>query len=164
LDNAYHALFAADCRQAVRLALYRLQLYPQRAKSSRLVNNVLPWANLILGLALFTAIAMSSHAAAVSIHIADWLHLVAAALWVGGMMYIATSYLPILRTSSITEQTFSLITLLPYYTHWAITGIVIMAVTGPFSAAVQLSSWQQLLTTPYGRALMVKILLVGGCS
>lgn len=153
---------------AVRLALYRLQLYrSQRAKSSRLVNNVLPWANLILGLALFIAIAMSSHAAAVSTHvvlfaiIADWLHLVAAALWVGGMMYTAASYLPILRTSSITEQAFSLITLLPYYTPWAITGVVIMAVTGPFSAAVQLSSWQQLLTTAYGRALVVKILLVG---
>ena len=153
---------------AIRITLYRLQLYrSQRAQSSRLVNTILPWTNLILGLALFIAIAMSSHAAAVDTHvvlfavIADWLHLVAAALWVGGMMYIATTYLPILRSSSITEQAFSLITLLPYYTPWAITGIVIMAVTGPFSAAVQLSSWQQLLTTAYGRALVVKIILVG---
>ena len=36
-----------------------------------------------------------------------------------------------------------------------------MAVTGPFSATVQLTSWEQLLTTAYGRALVVKILLVG---
>ena len=153
---------------AIRLALYRLQLYrTQRTRPSRLVNSVLPWANLILGLALFIAIAMSSHAAAVNAHIlffsivADWLHLVAAALWVGGMMYIATCYLPVLRSSSLTEQARSLITLLPYYTPWAIGGVVILAVTGPFSATVQLSSWQQLLTTAYGRALVVKVLLVG---
>jgi len=37
-----------------------------------------------------------------------------------------------------------------------------MAVTGPFSATVHLTSWDQLLSTAYGRALVVKVLLVGG--
>ena len=153
---------------AMRLALYRLQLYrSQRTGAPRFANQILPWANLILGLALFITIALSSHAAAVSAHIApyaiivDWLHLVAAALWVGGMLYIATSYLPVLRKSPVAEQALSLITVLRYYSPWAIAGVVILALTGPFSAAVQLTSWQQLLTTAYGRALVVKILLVG---
>ncbi len=154
---------------AMRLALYRLQLYrSQRATHARLTHHILPWTNLLLGLAFFIAMAMSSHAAAVSTNIApyaiivDWLHLVAAAFWVGGMMYIATSYLPLLRKHPVAEQARSLVTVLPYYTPWAIAGVVIMAVTGPFSATVQLTSWEQLLTTAYGRALVVKILLVGG--
>ncbi len=154
---------------ALRLSLYRLQLYRvQTRQRPRVVNNLLPWANLILGLALFIAIAMSSHAAAVSSGnvvvavIVDWLHLVAAAFWVGGMLYIATSYLPILKSRLLAERARSLVSLLPYYSPWAIVGVAIMAVTGPISATVHLTSWDQLLSTAYGRALVVKILLVGG--
>ena len=149
---------------ALVVAVYML-LSRQRP---RLVNKLLPWLNLILGLALFIAITMSSHASAVSSNLVifaipvDWLHLVAAALWVGGMMYIATSFLPILRSLPIPERARSLVTVLPYFTPWAIAGIVIMAVTGPFSATFHLNSWQQLFTTAYGRALTIKIVLVGG--
>ncbi len=132
-----------------------------------LAPTVLPWVNMILGLALFIAIAMSSHAAAVSKNLViyavpiDWLHLLAAAFWVGGMMYIATTYLPVIRHSSIKEQARSLITVLPYYTPWATGAVVAIAITGPFSATFHLTSWAQYVTTAYGRALAVKILLVG---
>src|SRR2546421_493940 len=136
-------------------------------KRPQLVNNILPSVNLLLGLMLFIAITMSGHASAVSSNLVvyavllDWLHLLAAALWVGGMMYIATTYLPVLKRKPIAERAHSLITLLPYYSPLAIAGVIIMAITGPFSATVHLSSLQQLLTTAYGRALTVKILLVG---
>ncbi len=111
---------------------------------------------------------MSGHAAAVSPNIVsyaiviDWLHLLAASLWVGGMMYIATNYLPVLRRLQIPQQARSLVTVLPYFSPLAIAGVLIMAVTGPFNAAFHLTSWQQFLSTAYGRALLVKIALVGG--
>src|SRR6266699_2783974 len=153
---------------AIRLSLYRLQVYRLRPGTRpRLANSFTLWANLVLGLALFIAITMSGHAAATSSNtrvyalIGDWLHLVAAALWVGGMMFIATSYLPILRRSTVAERARSLVTLLPYYSPWAVVGVIIMAVTGPFSATVHLNSWEQLLSTAYGRALVIKILLGG---
>ena len=136
-------------------------------KRPRVIDNVLPSINLLLGSLLFIAIAMSSHASAVSSNIVvyavliDWLHLLAAAMWVGGMLYIATTYLPVLRHRSSAEQAYSLITLLPYFSPLAIAGVVIMAVTGPFSATIHLTAWQQLLDTAYGRALSVKIILVG---
>ncbi len=148
---------------ALLLSLY-MPFFKHRPK---VINSILPWANLILGLALFIAITMSSHAAAVSKSVVfyavpiDWLHLLAAAFWVGGMMYIATTYLPVIHRAPIAEQARSLITTLPYYTPWAIVGVAIMAVTGPFSATFHLISWAQFITTAYGRALMVKILLVG---
>src|SRR6266705_4560415 len=154
---------------AIRLSLYRLQVYRLRPGTRpRLANSFTLWANLVLGLALSVAITMSGHAAATSSNtrvyalIGDWLHLVAAALWVGGMMFIATSYLPILRRSTVGERAHSLVTMLPYYSPWAVVGVIIMAVTGPFSATVHLSSWEQLLTTAYGRALVVKVMLGGG--
>ena len=145
------------------LALFML-LVKQRP---RLVNSVLPSINLLLGALLFAAISLSSHASAVSNNIvvlavlADWLHLMAAALWVGGMLYITTTYLPVLTRKPVAERAHSLVTLIPYFSPLALAGVAIMAVTGPFSATIHLNSWVQLFTTAYGRALTVKILLVG---
>ncbi len=133
----------------------------------RLVNLLLPLLNLLLGTALFIAITMSSHAAAVSNNlvsyaiVVDWLHLLAAALWVGGMFYIATIYLPILKKQDSTATARSLIHMLPAYSILAIAGVIIMSITGPFSATFHLNSWSQFLNTAYGRALLVKIGLVG---
>ena len=153
---------------AITVALI-LAIYIVLSKSrSRFVNTTLPWINLGLGLALFIAITMSGHAAAVKYNIVvysivlDWLHLLAAALWVGGMMFIATTYLPVLRKHPMLERTRSLVTILPYYSPWALAGVFIMAVSGPFNADFHLTAWNQFFTTAYGRALAVKILLVGG--
>ncbi len=149
---------------AMILALYMLW----RQQRPRIVNTLLPIANLFLASALLIAITMSGHAAAVNPNIVsyaiviDWLHLLAASLWVGGMMYIATNFLPVLRRLQIPQQARSLVTVLPYFSPLAIAGVLIMAATGPFSAAFHLTAWQQFLSTAYGRALLVKIALIGG--
>jgi copper transport protein len=149
---------------AMILALY--MLFQQQR--SRIARTVLPIANLVLASALLIAITMSGHAAAVNPNIVsyaiviDWLHLLAASLWVGGMIFIATNYLPVLKRLHIPQQARSLVTVLPYFSPLAIAGVLIMAVTGPFSAAFHLTSWQQFLSTAYGRALLVKIALIGG--
>jgi len=131
-----------------------------------LFGKTLPWINVLLGLALLIAIAMSSHAAAVSKNVViyaipiDWLHLLAASLWVGGMMFIATTFLPVLVRLPLAQRTRSLLTTLPYYSLWAFGAVGLMAVTGPFSATFRFTIWTQLFTTAYGRTLVVKILLV----
>jgi copper transport protein len=156
-------------RELVILVAIVLSLYMLRRKQRpQLVNRLLPLTNLFLGLVLFIAITMSGHAAATSSNVLvysiifDWFHLLAAALWVGGMMYIATIYLPVLGKLSLVERTRSLLTVIPYFSPLAVAGVLIMAVTGPFNATFRLSSWDQFLTTAYGRTLVIKILLVGG--
>jgi len=149
---------------AMILAIYMIL----QQRRSRFTRTVLPIANLVLASALLIAITMSGHAAAVNPNIVsyaiviDWLHLLAASLWVGGMMYIATNYLPVLKRLHIPQQARSLVTVLPYFSPLAIAGVVLMAITGPFSATFHLTSWQQFLSTAYGRALLVKIALIGG--
>jgi putative copper export protein/methionine-rich copper-binding protein CopC len=148
---------------AIAITLY--MLFSKRRPVA--VNSALPLVNLLLGCLLFIAITMSSHAAAVSSNIlafaiiVDWLHLMAAALWVGGMFYIATTYLPVLGKHSLGERARSLATVLPYFSPLAIAGVIIMAITGPFSATFHITSWSQFIDTAYGRTLAVKILLVG---
>jgi len=74
---------------------------------------------------------------------------------------IAVVYLPILRQIPLSERASTLLTVLPYYSPYAVIGVLLMAVTGPFSATVHLTSWEQLATTAYGQVLLVKVLLVG---
>jgi copper transport protein len=133
--------------------------------SSRVISAI-TWAHFALGIALLSALTLSGHAAATSSNIvvyavgADFFHLLAAALWVGGMLFLATIYLPLLKKRSWQDQATSLLTVLPRYSPLAIAGIVLMALSGPFNAATRLISLDQLITTAYGRALIVKVLLV----
>ncbi|HLX58486.1 MAG TPA: copper resistance protein CopC [Ktedonobacteraceae bacterium] len=149
---------------AMFISLYMLM----RQQRPRWVNALLPLVNLLLGLMLFIAITMSSHAGAVSSNrvtfaiIDDWLHQLAAALWVGGMLYITTNYLPILKKLPLADAARSLVTVLPYFSPLAFAGVIIMSISGPFSATFHLNSWSQFINTAYGRALVVKIGLVGG--
>lgn len=131
------------------------------------LKHILTLVNLFLGVLLFIAITMSGHAAAVSADVLpysiviDWLHLVGAALWVGGMFSILMIYLPVLKSLSLVERTRSLLVLLSQYSPLAIAGVVILSSTGPLSAIFHLTSLDQSITTAYGRTLDVKILLVG---
>jgi copper transport protein len=129
------------------------------------VSNTLPLVNLFLGAILFLAITMSGDASAVNPVLApysvviDWVHLVASSLWVGGMFYILLIYLPVLRALPLAERTRSLLTVLPQFSPLAIIGVGILATTGPLDTSFHLSSANQFLTTAYGRALSVKVLL-----
>src|SRR5258708_4450220 len=91
---------------AIAFGVYTF-LVRQRPK---FINSIIPLANLLLGLLLLMALSLSGHAAATSKNLlvysilVDWLHLVGAALWIGGMMYIAIICLPILKHSSLQEN------------------------------------------------------------
>ncbi len=133
----------------------------------RVVNQALPLVNLFLGSVLFIAITLSGHAAAVSALflpfsvVIDWLHLLAAALWVGGMFYIFLIYLPVLKQHTLNERARSLLVILPAFSPLAIAGVALMAMTGPLNATFHLTSIDQFVTTAYGRALLIKSLLIG---
>ncbi len=156
-------------REIVVLLALLLAIIPFTLKTlPRRVTAIVSWLNLILGMALLIALTLSGHASAASSDIlayavmVDWLHLLAASLWIGGMMYISTIYLPTLKGHTLLQRVRSLLSTLPRYSPLAITGVIIMSISGPFNATVHMTSFDQLITTAYGRALVVKVLLVGG--
>ncbi len=156
-------------RQVVVLLALLVTTYALFAKRrTKVFAEIFSWVNLLLGLALLIALTLSGHAAAVSGNIivlavlSDWLHLLAASLWIGGMMYIATTYLPVIMRVPSQERIRSLLSVLPRYSPLAIAGVIIMSVTGPLNAATRMDSIAQLISTTYGRVLIVKVLLVGG--
>jgi copper transport protein len=133
----------------------------------RQITSLLPSVNLFLGMLLLIAVTLSGDATAASGNalifsvLIDWLHLLAASLWIGGMLYLSLIYLPVLQKLPAMERTRALLALIPSFSPLAITGIIIMAVTGPFNATFHMTSPNQLLDTAYGRTLLIKSTLVG---
>lgn len=130
-------------------------------------SSFLAWGRSALGCALLLLFALSGHGASTISGspllglASDWLHWLGTALWVGGMFYVAWVYLPALRSQTSLTQSKALLKTLGAFSPLALTGLLLLLVTGPFSTSLHLQSWEQLLSTSYGRTLMVKCLLLG---
>ncbi|GHO66286.1 copper transport protein YcnJ [Ktedonobacter sp. SOSP1-52] len=131
-------------------------------------SSLVTWGRLALGCALLLLFALSGHGASTTISGSpllglgsDWLHWLGTAIWVGGMFYATWVYLPALRDQLPLTQGKALLNTLGTFSPLALTGLLLLLVTGPFSSSLHLQSWEQLLSTPYGCTLIVKCLLLG---
>ncbi len=90
----------------------------------------------------------------------DWIHLVAAGLWIGALFSIALFVFPTLRRrlkqgkNELPAVIFSRLSTL------AGVGLGLILVTGIYTAWQQLGSWSAFVTTTYGEVLLVKLGLV----
>ncbi len=98
-----------------------------------------------------------AHASAVLL---DWLFLIAQGIWFGGAAYLGFVLLPILPALEPELYARSLVTLIQRSIPLIASSIAILLVSGLFLAETSLSSMQQFLTDPFGRALLVKTILV----
>ena len=115
------------------------------------------WPAFAIGLAFATGLSLSGHQgvepnATFSTGFADWLHLGAAMLWVGGLVALATCVWPLapeLRRTAFLG--FSRIATV-------LVGVLVLA--GTYLAISRLPAVSDLWSTSYGRALLVKIGIV----
>ena len=96
----------------------------------------------------------------VSAVILDWVFLVTQGIWLGGAAYLGFVLLPLLFAIEPELRARSLVTLLRRYTPLIFGSMGVLLISGLFLAETSLSSVQQLITNPFGRALLVKIILV----
>jgi len=119
---------------------------------------------ILAGLILFT-FALSedvtrlaqAHASAV---ILDWLFFVAQGIWFGGAAYLGFVLLPLLPALEPELHARSLVALIQRSTPLIAGSIGVLLVSGLFLAETSLSNVQQIFTDPFGRALLVRIILV----
>ncbi len=114
---------------------------------------------ILLTLALSEDITQLAQAHASTV-LFDWLFLVAQGIWFGGAAYLGFVLLPLLPALEPELHARSLVTLIQRYTPLIAGSIGVLLVSGLFLAESSLSSVQQLFTDPFGRALLVKILLI----
>ncbi len=145
-------------RQAILLAMGGLLLAAPRRWTADALGG--------LAVALLTAQALGGHAAAVTPNTAlavaaDTLHLLAASLWVGGLLALAVALLPLLRGQPAHAAALIRAGWRPFGGLAAFSVAVLFA-TGLYNTGRQVASVDALVTTLYGRVLLGKIGLVLG--
>ena len=94
--------------------------------------------------------------------IITWIHLVAAAIWVGGSLFIGIVFSPLLKimTNSIEERMQIMIRVGRRFNKIAVPSLIILMITGLYTSHVLLSKPDLLVSTSYGVFLIIKIILV----
>ena len=94
--------------------------------------------------------------------IITWIHLVAAAIWVGGSLFIGIVFSPLLKTmtSSIEERMQIMIRVGRRFNKVAVPSLIILMATGLYTSHALLSKPELLVSTSYGTFLIIKIILV----
>lgn len=119
---------------------------------------------LLAGLILLT-FALSGDGVAlsqepISTFVLDWLHLVARCIWLGGLAYLGYVLLPLLPTVEPDRNSQVLTLLLRRFYPLLLGSLGIFLVSGLYLTETSLGSPQQLITEPYGRTLLVEVMLI----
>ncbi len=117
----------------------------------------LRWPALVLSVALCSSLSLSGHQATEPnsswlSELADWLHLVAACVWVGGLVALAFCVWPVapaLRRTAFLG-----------FARLAIVLVAVMVVAGTYLALVRLPDLSDLWKTGYGQVLLLKVAIV----
>jgi copper transport protein len=119
----------------------------------------------LVGLFVPLTFSLLSHAAAqpegaTAAIVADALHLVAAAIWGGGVVLLAVVLLPALRPFSNGAWREVLRVAIPRFSVLALAAWGILLLSGVYAGWLQVGSLPGLTETPYGRTLLLKGILL----
>lgn len=94
--------------------------------------------------------------------IITWIHLISSAIWVGGSLFIAVVFAPVLKTmsSSVEERLQIMVKVGRKFNKIAMPSLMILIGTGIFNSHQILSRPEFLFSTTYGILLIIKIILV----
>lgn len=94
--------------------------------------------------------------------IITWIHLICSAIWVGGSLFIAIVFAPVLKTlvPSMEERLQIMIKVGRRFNKIAIPALLILIATGIFNSHQMLSRPDFLFSSSYGIMLVIKMILV----
>ncbi len=94
--------------------------------------------------------------------IITWIHLVAAAIWIGGSLFIGIVFSPLLKsmTSSVEERMQIMIRVGKRFNKIAVPSLIILMITGLYTSQALVVRPDLLVLTSYGTFLIIKIILV----
>jgi putative copper export protein len=153
----------SDWRLALREPLRSMNRLPRYLVDGLRTRTTVGLAECLLAGLLVLACALSGHAAAVpasqffSAVVVDFISLAAGVSWIGGLLYVGLALLPALTELSPRARASTLARGFPRFTSLAIVAGILLAVTAIFSVAINLTYWQQLIATAYGRVLFVTV-------
>ena len=87
----------------------------------------------------------------------DWSHLVAGSLWVGGLIGLIVLW----RTLPAARRIAGLVVSVPRFSNVAFVSVNVLIASGVAAAIIQLPTVSSLWNTSYGKAILVKVSLLG---
>ncbi|KAA3642960.1 MAG: hypothetical protein DWQ07_20775 [Chloroflexi bacterium] len=148
------ALWLARVALVLTLVAFLPQLHAQRSK----------WLLFISMGALLLTTSIGSHAAAEAEPflpvLADWVHLVAASVWVGGLVLFVTALWSTLQVDA-QQRNQLLAAVVQRFSFLAIASVAVLTLTGVYAAWLRVGTLESLTGTLYGQTLLEKLLLAG---
>jgi copper transport protein len=131
-----------------------------------LLSNRRPrWASALSGVLMLLTFSVSGHPAATETPLAsillDWIHLAAAAIWVGGLAALALALLQTGEEVNSAPDLRPFRTALTRFSRLALGSAAALAISGVIAALSYLRAVSDLWLTDYGRALLAKSVLFG---
>ncbi|MFQ5879061.1 MAG: CopD family protein [Dehalococcoidia bacterium] len=122
------------------------------------------WLALVGGLGYLLLLSMISHAGSVAGSFwavaSDFVHLVAAAVWVGMLVQLALLFLWSRRNLPDDVRPLALASHLQRFSALAATALILLLATGTFNAFAEVSSPEAMIDTAYGQVLTAKLALI----
>jgi copper transport protein len=115
---------------------------------------------VVVSTLLLMTLTQQSHAAAeesILPFAADWLHVMAASLWMGGLLGFPILLIALRRTMPTAMRTKLLRRLVRRFSKVATIAVITIIVTGLYTAVLHVPDLSALAGTPYGRALIIKL-------
>jgi copper transport protein len=110
-------------------------------------RRALLWAAFVIGLGLASGLSLSGHSSATRAQsIADWFHLCAAMLWIGGLVQLAV----VARTATAFRR----------FSRLATVCVAVLVLAGTYLTIERFPTLSDLWTTHYGHILLIKLGLV----
>ena len=155
----WRALLAVLMTAVLGTAWRRIRSEPEQGGGLALI-----YAAALLGLGVLLTISMTSHAAATPnvrsmALLNDFVHMVSAAVWVGGLLSMAIAMYLSFEMLRDSERRTVLKALARRFSIVAGLSVAVLLLTGFYSAWAQVTEFQA-LSTPYGRTLAAKIAIV----
>jgi copper transport protein len=153
IDTRYGEMMLLQAALAVTLALTALALRHTENRDRRALGAL----TLALGGAMSLTPSLSGHAstAGTLAMVADVAHVIAAALWTGGLGFL---FLALMLAK---EDRWPLATrAVPRFSNMAVISVVVLLVAGVTNGYLQVRTWSALWETEYGLLLLAKVALV----
>jgi putative copper export protein len=116
-------------------------------------RQLLLWAAFVLGLAFASGLSLSGHSSTSwKAEVADWAHLSAACLWIGGLIQLVAVVWPLMP--HVRRAAFLA------FSRLATICVGVLLLAGVYLSILRLPQLEDLWTTGYGQVLLVKIGLV----
>jgi copper transport protein len=170
ISTKFGNIWAMRMIQASILITVASLTYRKNSRANLPLNKAELIAILALALSLLVTYSMIAHAAATNQPLAiltDFLHSVAASIWIGGLIFLAFAAVPILMkfandneiatTTTIKAATLSI--LIPRFSSITVAILGIIIVTGPLLLWSLESDLEITIASLYGKILIVKLLI-----